>query len=310
MKLVTIIFSLFQLTLSAQEYHTLLEENKHWRVNVLASKSQLGGSESVLYSVGTDTILDNIEYKIINKQRFGQTNFPNAQPIFNDTLYGPLETYAAMREDTFNRKVYSRYFDNGFTEEFLSYDFNLTLGDTLCVNNSSECLFVSSIVPYVLENGEITRKISFDFINGYESYHFIIEGVGGESGLIEPIRTLTDYYYYLSCVSYFDDSKPKTSDNPEESIYGNCSNFTSNVNENNQHFYFSIYPNPTQDIININAEVEIDHISLYDTNMNLLKTIDGNQKKIDISQFSSGIYLAKVVSINNTSGILKIVKHL
>ena len=72
---------------------------------------------------------------------------------------------------------------------------------------------------------------------------------------------------------------------------------------------FSVYPNPTSDIITIeSAGEEIASVAIYDVTGKLLTTvsgIDGLSAQIDISAFSSGIYLARI----NETTTARIVKR-
>lgn len=77
---------------------------------------------------------------------------------------------------------------------------------------------------------------------------------------------------------------------------------------NNSIDTFNIFPNPVSDILNISSNSIIQNLSIY--NMNGQKVIETNTslKQIDISNFSSGVYLLKVVGENEEIIYKKIVK--
>jgi uncharacterized repeat protein (TIGR01451 family) len=62
----------------------------------------------------------------------------------------------------------------------------------------------------------------------------------------------------------------------------------------------SIFPNPTSEILNINAQTPISKVSLYDLNGRLLKEeqINGNlmQHQLDVQNLSNGIYFVEIDS--------------
>ena len=65
-----------------------------------------------------------------------------------------------------------------------------------------------------------------------------------------------------------------------------------------------MYPNPTDDFINVNGDVEITEVSIYDglgrlvTHSNIYDT----SASINVSSFEAGIY---IVLINTEKGILE-----
>jgi hypothetical protein len=71
-------------------------------------------------------------------------------------------------------------------------------------------------------------------------------------------------------------------------------NIQGDYKENNT---INIYPNPSDDIINIDIEnINNATIEIYDVNGTLIfsKALNSNFEKIDISGFSGGLYLVKV----------------
>ena len=96
-------------------------------------------------------------------------------------------------------------------------------------------------------------------------------------------------------------------------------------------FDFKVYPNPTTGIVNVqctmnNVQVETMEILVYDAFGRLLRTTDGvetchcaslqtdthgssAQAQIDLSRFSPGVYLLKVVADGNVVAVRKVVKR-
>lgn len=71
-----------------------------------------------------------------------------------------------------------------------------------------------------------------------------------------------------------------------------------------------IYPNPTQDFVNFETKNSILSVSFYDVKGALIKTNNSvNTNRISISNFSNGIYFAKIKLNNGTELMKKIVKY-
>ena len=69
----------------------------------------------------------------------------------------------------------------------------------------------------------------------------------------------------------------------------------------------NIYPNPTRNTIYIETdEINIETISIYDTNGRLITKRFVNNNQVDLTNLQTGIYIIK---INNTNTTFKIVKN-
>jgi hypothetical protein len=53
---------------------------------------------------------------------------------------------------------------------------------------------------------------------------------------------------------------------------------------------FSVYPNPTADVVNINTTSELTKMTILDCNGKIVKVIADNTTKIDVSNLNSGTY--------------------
>ena len=74
------------------------------------------------------------------------------------------------------------------------------------------------------------------------------------------------------------------------------------IENNNEMKKIIIFPNPTNDIVNI--EGEFDFIEIYTIEGKLIKTLTEN--KIDLTSYNSGIYLFKIKGdYNKTFKIIK-----
>lgn len=73
---------------------------------------------------------------------------------------------------------------------------------------------------------------------------------------------------------------------------------------------FSFYPNPTTNILNVNAKANIENISIYNVlGQELISVAPGNiNAKVDMSGLSTGMYVMKA-TVNGTVGSFNIVKR-
>ncbi len=73
---------------------------------------------------------------------------------------------------------------------------------------------------------------------------------------------------------------------------------------------FNIYPNPAKNVIQIETDVPLKHLSLYDLNGRLLIDQPLNHQKINrinINQLESGMYFCRIITLSGKSAIRKII---
>jgi hypothetical protein len=80
-------------------------------------------------------------------------------------------------------------------------------------------------------------------------------------------------------------------------IKSDCSTVNSEIVAENMATYF--YPNPAQNILNINIAERI-HITITDMQGKICKKIVTDQNQIDISDLQDGIYTCSIATENNT----------
>lgn len=73
---------------------------------------------------------------------------------------------------------------------------------------------------------------------------------------------------------------------------------------------FTFYPNPTRDIINVNAKSNIENIAIFNVLGQQLINVspDNVRAKVDMSNLSAGIYVMKA-TVNGSSGSFNIIKR-
>ena len=70
------------------------------------------------------------------------------------------------------------------------------------------------------------------------------------------------------------------------------------IEENSQ--IINVFPNPTSEYINIESVNNIDEIRIFDIQSRVVffENINSKTKKINISNFSTGVYITEIVSNN------------
>lgn len=82
--------------------------------------------------------------------------------------------------------------------------------------------------------------------------------------------------------------------------------FLSNASFND--ISFNLYPNPAHDILNIETETELKSVLIY--SIHGQKVLSSDDKQINISHLSSGIYMVRVQDVNDAVATQKLVKKL
>ena len=73
---------------------------------------------------------------------------------------------------------------------------------------------------------------------------------------------------------------------------------------------FSIYPNPSQGIVNVSATTMLDKIIILNINgqkVASVTNIHSTQTTFDLSNFSKGIYLVKIVAKDGATSVDKLI---
>lgn len=182
-------------------YHPMPENNAMWRVD---HNSTPCGSpyvkESFQYTMGADTIVGVYSYKKI----YASGMFLCGSPAYFSNNY-----IGGLRNDSINKKVYFLF--PGYADTLL-YDFNLIVGDTMFTLGGSltytptSYSYVITSIDSVLVGSNYHKRF-----NSLQSFPFsIIEGVGGNCGLIEPLMSYIDDVFFLQCFTHDSDIYPSS----------------------------------------------------------------------------------------------------
>lgn len=272
MKKLLLITIMATIAFSSIAQYPIIEEDKSWdELNVIFTGSYPGDTSfyTTIYQFFGDTLINNISY---NKLYRSQEMEPETWRL--DCL---------MREDD-SSKVW--IYDEG---EHLMYDFNVVPGDSISVGmdpNYNVYLFVDSITEVEI-NQSTRKKIWLSNDQFYDYRESWTEGIGSNKGLNWSGSVLiVGGRSWLLCVSK---DNNLIYQNP---LYESCYMVTDIVkNKNNT---VKIYPNPVKDVFTISGNDEILSITIFDLNGRMVKQVNENMDRIDISTLTSGMYFVQI----------------
>jgi len=262
----------------AQDYQPMLVEGNYWDVGYYDHDSSCPTVfPETRYVLGNDIDVNGTIYKQIEIHAIiGIEDYPCYTTPFNvESNYTISNKY--IRENIAEKKVYiwGDLFNNGIYQEYLLYDFNLEVGDTMINPYSDEDNWT---VDNIYTNNGIKM---YEFNNGMYSY---IEGVGGSAGIISQLIPQFEYYDLLLCHGNYN-----TTENNCEAV--------ASINDNSIIYDINIYPNPVTKTIYLNLDSEIKFVISSLDGKPILKGIPNNS--IDVGDLTSGIYL---LNLKNNSG--------
>jgi hypothetical protein len=267
-----------------QDYFPLIEENKTWNVLAVAFQPPFDTSFSTItYKVSGDTIINSESYKKIYSS--------------NEENPANWNLWCFMREDA-NKKVWSRL--PGSYSENQMYDFDVSVGDTVMSGLGEIVSLKIDSISDILVNQEIRNKYWLSCIEFPDYKETWIEGVGSNKGICwSGSAFIVGGWYWFLCMS---ENGELIYMNPN---YESCYLIT-DINEIEKTI-LKVFPNPTKNTLTIeNIEhIEIESISLLNTNGQIIKQFDSKNTQLDLSNISSGLFLLKI-SYNNGELIEKI----
>lgn len=277
----------------------------------------LGVSEKHSYKINRDTIINDIEYKLLeyNYDLFVLVSTTEGNTsVFKDSVFHKI---GGIRQE--NNMVFFYLFDNGGgpqpkefiymieEEENLIYDFNVELGDTLFWKKSgfNDYSVVLSIDSTETEDGITRRRINF----GNEGFYrdSWIEGVGSNAGLfgsynshdemgyipylfccnVDDTNIFDNTYFFSGCNTNFEQFLPIQEDEVEQEEYDGP---------------ILIYPNPVEEnlVIKVPTGTEF-NIRIYSLFGSILYDQKGlNNQPINTTNLQRGIYLVMLTDSDGT----------
>ena len=79
------------------------------------------------------------------------------------------------------------------------------------------------------------------------------------------------------------------------------------ISENDFVETFQFYPNPVNDVLNVETEAELKSVEIY--NIQGQKVKSATHKQVNVSDLASGTYMVKIQEMKNIEKIKKIIKE-
>ena len=231
----------------------------------------------------------------------------------NNKIYHKIYYFTTNYLNSFyresNKKIYSKYplggvFGND-TTEFVLYDFNMQIGDSMNVKipsnwitsggpiNKQPKIYLDSVGTVTLNS--VVHK-TYSFTNNFTGSCLApkikwIEGIGSDAGLFYNLN----YNDWAICISYpapYSFILTCFSKN-NVLIYNNNCTITSIPNLTDK-FNLSVFPNPANALLTFQTDEEITSITIYNIIGKTCSYKPLDAKIIDISGLSSGVYYLEV----------------
>ncbi|WP_396188710.1 LamG-like jellyroll fold domain-containing protein [Flavobacterium sp.] len=183
---------------------------------------------------------------------------------------------------------------NASNVEFFGYDDNLSASSVIANNTWYFFTYTyDGTNAKIYKDGTLLTTLAknWNTLSNNDIFKLGI-GVGDELSFIGAIDDLKIYNYVIS-------------DADVTSLYTNNTLSSSDFSQNN--LKVAMYPNPVNDILNIDIENEIKSVEVY--NIQGQRVIQSNSKQIETSSLNSGIYIVKITDENNLIAIQKVIKR-
>lgn len=267
-------------------------------VNLIADNFELKeGYETIINNSGVFDFQNGIDNRLILEST--QTNVVNIVPEINNTSNKVLRMSGSNNNSLFKISQGDIWLDNqrfiskvdfkissqNFSQLYLSFRLKQTYKD------SSDKSRFRVVVNGVVLNNEIIPLTSNS--DNFETYQYDLTPFLGQDIRVS-LQHIGESNAGNGDNAYLDDLTLSSALNSEE--------FT---NEN-----LSVYPNPTNNVLNILGN-NIYEVSIYNLRGQVLmkmKEIEGNNIKLNLSNFENGIYLAKILFNNNVQKTIKVIK--
>jgi hypothetical protein len=133
-----------------------------------------------------------------------------------------------------------------------------------------------------------------------------VDGVSTLTGSKPTWNTSSTGFVLSGIHGYIDDLKIYNyalSQQEITNLFNNNTLTSQNFNQNN--LEVSLYPNPAKDVLNIEMTNEVKSVEIY--NFQGQKVLESNQKQINVSNLSSGMYMIKVQDNENSVATKKVI---
>lgn len=286
----TFTFLIFTLFLFQNIFsQSFVDEGNQWS---LVSYNFAGDVYNTTYRIEGDTAVNGIEYKKLWR------TFEN--PISANWVLSKI-----IREDS-TKQVFEKV---GMNSEEIIYNFGLSTGDTI-FNNVLPGLngLISEVDSIELNDGSMRKRMALSSLDcpDWGIIEYWVEGIGGVNLAFKYIDyfCVYDVGLHLRCFS-----------NNGNFLFGSASGnncfIPTSINELEQ-TTIKIFPNPTQDILNLEYDktIKIEQLKIFDFQGQLVKSlqVENGFSQISISDFPKGVYYLEIETIKSEFMFKKFIK--
>ena len=246
-------------------------------------------------------------YTVIDHAEFNGVN-PGPYAVFS-RYYNPNAAY--------NKHNYGFWYDTGIDRRILYAED----GEAIPEGVAFKVLVNGDTNANYIEHQATIDNIDFSFtaiddplLNNNPNATFVFSHYWGISGLPDSVVEIDSALgaYYANDIGKWGIYMEDASDMPVGAYFDIIvapQQFLG-INENTLNISIEAYPNPTTDRVTINTDVSINLIEIYDMLGKKIETIEVNNQEIqiDLSEYQTGTYIAKIQSGNTTKSI-KLIKQ-
>lgn len=243
-------------------------------------------NENYNYTVNGDSVINGVIYKRIYRKGTGYRMYYGGGPNNCSGTFSYIDTIPVHLLRSVGKKMFIHNAMNWGTEQLL-YDFDLHINDTLPLtyNNDQPNVIVTSIDSILTPYGY--RK-QFGLSGSSLWSYLLLEGIGHEKGLVEPLNVTLECGWQLLCYGANDSAYYPTPGPTCEIPVGK----TELISETK----INVYPNPVSNQLTIELNSELVQrnptLKLYNATGSLVEVISlgSDHRTIDIQHLPTGIY--------------------
>ncbi|HNW90050.1 MAG TPA: T9SS type A sorting domain-containing protein [Bacteroidales bacterium] len=282
-------------------YHSF-PDSAIWRVDCDANdpfQYPYHYKEYYYYNISGDTVINSYIYKKINRSYDSVYVISWSLPTDPPNSHPPCYV-GALRDDSAANKVFFVY--AGTNTDSLLFDYNIAIGDTvkgLMVPYGIYNLVVQSTDSILIDGNYRKRWIFNQTSTNHDTY--FIQGIGSNSGLIEPGDSYSVNFTdrYLVCVK--DCTSTLFVSNYVSDI--GCNLILSSSDNESLSNNYSCYPNPFSRQISIHSDKALKdaNITVYNLSGQIVKHIDnvaGQTFILHSDNIANGIYFLQMTEEN------------
>ncbi len=295
----------------AQTYYPLPEENAFW--TVVEFDYITGQYNDVIYTVDGDTVINNLDYKIV----YRLDDWP--------TIYDTISTlHCFMRQSVEEKKIWFIRNYLGETQEKLGYDLSVSVGDTVSLPafhygeygdslfyleliESIDMSFIGELNEYRLNYvfGSLSQSaMSFNYIEGVKEFRSTFPNLDAFYGFDAFHQSMTEcmqangtYYYGY------------------EPFDKNCGFLAVGIENLDIQNELKVFPNPASEMLTIQLPEgfkQAELLTIYNTLGEVIMQKDisssGSSFALDVTNLIKGLYFLNINSRTTNISAKLIVK--